>query len=570
MLAPFVLKAAMGEYNDKAGEAGSRADSDLRILVDQLTQQNASLRVTVCTLRDAIDVLKAQLHEYRRTIFGSKSEKPGVVPDFPLQRLLLFPDLLEAQHKQEQQLADLEAAKKEQQDGSSRDSTSGGRGSKSHGRRDSFPDHLPRKTTEHRLPEEERSCCGAPMRPFGTQKTEVLGRIETCYVHEHLREKCVCDHCNVIKIADAEIDRMNDRDLLGTDFVAQVINDRFLGHLPYARLERKLSDEGIDVSRSLLCETVLRAADILEPVYVAVRDDVLSAELVQADDTEILQRNGNKKGKKKVNLWVYRSDERGAFFEITTSRSRDGPKQTLKNYFGRLQTDGHLCFKNLSDAIIGVGCWSHARRYFYNAALSGDELSQLGLSWINAAFKIEKEIRTQDLGTSKDDCQKRKEIRQRHSKPLMDELFAWAESLKSYPPRSPRSKLMKAVNYLLHQRVELLRFLEDGRITDITNNASERALRGPVCGRKNWLFFGNEEGGRRSAILLSLMQTCRELGVNPKIYIADVLRRVATTPATQVDSLIPRHWKSRFYEAARERYERDAKLFASAGVAAAS
>lgn len=86
----------------------------------------------------------------------------------------------------------------------------------------------------------------------------------------------------------------------------------------------------------------------------------------------------------------------------------------------------------------------------------------------------------------------------------------------------------------------------------------ERALRGPVVGRKNWLFFGNEEGARRSAILLSLVQTCRELHVNPKIYVADVLRRVATTPASEVDDLLPRIWKERHYEEARERFERDA------------
>lgn len=538
----------MGEQGKSAGELPDDVD-ELRGLA---TKQGAE----IAALRETIDVLSEQLQGLRRELFGSKSEKGVSDFDVTKQDLLPFEAFLEERRKLEKLKAELEEKKKRKGKPE--------KGADPHGRRREFPAHLPREESSFRLSGEERQCCGQAMRNMGFDKSEVLERIELCYVHVHLREKCVCDRCSTIKVAEAEIDRVFDRALLGTNFVAQLIYDRFLSHVPYARLERKFRDEGLPLSRSLLCETVLRGADVLEPIYDSLREDVLSADLVQSDDTEITQRFGKKKGKKKVNFWVYRSDGRGAFFEITDSRSRDGPATVLADFSGLLQTDGHSCFKSLR-GVTNVGCWAHARRKFFSAAESGDPLAEMAMAMITQIFAVEKTIRELELGDEPEDWGRRIAMRNELSKSTIDDLFAWADDQAANPPRPPKSNLMKAVGYLRNQRDALQAFLLDGRIVDITNNPSERALRGPVVGRKNWLFFGNEEGARRSAILLSLVQSCRELDVNPRIYIADVLRRIAAV--TDAGELLPRRWQSKYGEEARARYEEHAKRFAPSAVA---
>jgi hypothetical protein len=88
-----------------------------------------------------------------------------------------------------------------------------------------------------------------------------------------------------------------------------------------------------------------------------------------------------------------------------------------------------------------------------------------------------------------------------------------------------------------------MRYLEDGDLA-IDNNASERALRRVVTGRKNWLFCGSDEGGRRAAILYSVVATCKAHGIDPWAYLRDVLERIPTHSNRRRAELLPRHWKT--------------------------
>ena len=514
-------------------------DPRIRAFIEGLLATNQSLRDHV--------------RELERMVFGRSSERGRGLADFDVtqQGLLPFVEFLEARRR-------LEERNKNERDDRVHIPA---HDRKKHGRRADFPPHLPRYRHEHLLSEDKRKCCGQEMRRIGFDDTDSLERIEYCYVRVDAKEKCVCDKCGAIRQATGP-ERIFDRSLLGTSFIANLAYERFSNHVPYARFESKLKDEGILLSRSVICESVLRAADLLEPVQKALKADVLAAELVQSDDTEILQRNGNMKGSKKVCFWVYRSGGRGAFFELTDKRSRDGPALVLENFQGLLQTDGHRCFKGLHEGITGVGCWAHARRKYVAAIRGGDKLAEEGYALIQKIFLVEREL--SDLGDSSSDREKRRRVRQELSRSVVEDLGAWVEMHTLNPPRGKKSLFMKAVTYTKNQWQELTRFLEDGRIRDITNNASERALRGPVVGRKNWLFFGSEEGARRSAILLSLVQTCRELGVNAKLYLADVLRRLATTPASEVATLTPRHWNELYGDAAREAYAKELAAIAPA------
>jgi transposase len=106
----------------------------------------------------------------------------------------------------------------------------------------------------------------------------------------------------------------------------------------------------------------------------------------------------------------------------------------------------------------------------------------------------------------------------------------------------PKSPLAAAIGYALRNWVALTRYAEDGRLK-IDNNGAEQALRPIVLGRKNWLFAGSEAAAHRTAILCSLVQTCKHLQVNPFVYLCDAIERVSTHPARLALELTPRQWK---------------------------
>ncbi len=91
----------------------------------------------------------------------------------------------------------------------------------------------------------------------------------------------------------------------------------------------------------------------------------------------------------------------------------------------------------------------------------------------------------------------------------------------------PKSALGEAFTYARNQWAALNRYVEDGDLA-IDNNAAERALRGIPVGRKNWLFAGSDEGGRRAAVLYRLIESAKRVGLNPEAYLKDLLERIPT------------------------------------------
>ncbi len=94
---------------------------------------------------------------------------------------------------------------------------------------------------------------------------------------------------------------------------------------------------------------------------------------------------------------------------------------------------------------------------------------------------------------------------------------------------------------MLRRREPFARFLDDGRIC-LTNNAAERALRGIALGRKSWLFAGSDRGGVRAAAMYTLIGTAKLNDVDPRAWFADVLGRIADTPRSRLDELLPWNW----------------------------
>lgn len=410
---------------------------------------------------------------------------------------------------------------------------------KKKGRRKTFPHHLPVVRTVCELPEEERRCaCGGELEAFSEEVSRELERVETAVVHEIVRKKYACRRCaETVKTAPWR-GRVIEKGLLGPGFLAHVITERFGNHLPYHRLERKYESEGLDLSRSILCNSMARCAELLEPVAAELRREVTCSPVIHTDDTPVVVAESSDGGPRKGRVWIYLNPEGRHCYDFTESRQRDGPARVLGDYRGFIQADAYQGYDQLylPGGATEVGCWAHVRRKFVDAEATDPELSRAAVDRIRKLFFIEAEADRQGLGP-----EARLNLRQAEAAPRVAEFRAWMD--QAALEVLPKGPLGKAIGYARNQWRALTRYLEDGRLS-ISNNAAERALRPFAVGRKNWLFFQRASGGRTASVLMSLLMTAKAAGVDPRQYFRDVLLRIST--CSDVRTLTPHGWKERW------------------------
>jgi transposase len=152
---------------------------------------------------------------------------------------------------------------------------------------------------------------------------------------------------------------------------------------------------------------------------------------------------------------------------------------------------------------------------------------------IDALFDIEREINGHPAN-------QRMERRRKDSLPLVEELEDWMRTERAKLSRS--SPVAEAIDYMLKRWHGFTSFLEDGRIC-LTNNAAERALRGFALGRKSWLFAGSDRGADRAAFMATIIMSAKLNEIDPQAWLADVLARIADTPITKLEQLLPWNWR---------------------------
>jgi transposase len=237
-------------------------------------------------------------------------------------------------------------------------------------------------------------------------------------------------------------------------------------------------------------------------------------------------------------VWVYRGLGGQVFFDMTESHSRDGPRSVLAGFTGYLQADAHRVYDSFfqDGRMIEVGCWAHARRYFIKAEESEPAFAKEAIARIGELYLIERQAK--DAGLSYAGI---RDLRQREALPRLARLRDWMEVTRTKV--FDAGKLADGIDYVLSNWTALSRYCEDGRLK-IDNNDAERALRTVAIGRKNWIFFGNERGGKAAAVMYSLIATCKEHDIDPRTYLRDVLLRIAKT--SDVRELTPYGWKARW------------------------
>jgi transposase len=326
--------------------------------------------------------------------------------------------------------------------------------------------------------------------------------------------------------------------------VAGIVQEKFLYYLPLYRQHQRLQMSGISVSRAALSTWVHRAAELLRPIYEAQLRHILLSKILAMDETPI--RAGCDSGKHKMQrawLWPIYGDSDEIAFTYSPERGRAHVLKSLGGYRGTLLCDGWSAYEHyarIHPEVIHAQCWAHTRRKFERARNAEPEAVAEALELIGQLYLIEKHIREHKLtGEAK------RSYRIEHARPVVEAFFEWCDRQCQRIDLLPSNPLSTAIAYAKHRQGALSVYLSDPDLAIDTNHL-ERAIRPVAIGRKNWMFCWTEIGAERLGIIQSLISTCRLHGVHPYTYLVDVLQRISIHPASAVEELTPRRWKTLF------------------------
>jgi transposase len=396
-----------------------------------------------------------------------------------------------------------------------------------------FPSHLPRVEM---IIQPSQDVSG--MRKIGEEITEELDlKPASLFVRRYIRPRYVSRE-ETFHIGELPA-RVIDKGMAGPGLLSQLICDKFVTHLPFYRQAQRYEQLGFKIAASTLDGWFEASCSLLEPLYEALRQQVLSSTYLQVDETPIAVLDKQKKGETHQGYhWVYHAPEKKlVLFDYRPGRGREGPTQLLKDYQGYLQTDGYIVYEQFEtrDSIVLVGCLAHARRKFEQALDNDAKRAEKVLLWMQELYALERQARENQLSV-----EDRYQLRQAKARPVMEQLGTWL--VEQYAQVLPKSAIGKACHYLVARYNKLYQYLEDGRL-EIDNNWVENTIRPVALGRKNYLFAGSHAGAKRAAIIYSLLGSCKQQGVNPYDYLLDILQRMPEQPVNRLTELLPPNWK---------------------------
>ena len=333
--------------------------------------------------------------------------------------------------------------------------------------------------------------------------------------------------------------------MAATGLLAYIMVAKYCDHLPLYRIQNIFKRRhGVEIDRNTMCHWLKRCAVILGILYEAMRQELISGNYLQIDETFIKLLDPERKGKaQQSNFWVIKRPGAGVLFNFSPSRGHEVAKDMLEGFEGRLQSDGYSAYQTLQGKMAGITpfyCWAHVRRKFYESkeANGGDALWYL--AEIQKLYRVEREARGEEL-----DEEGRATLRIEKSKPVLETIKKRLDRDLGNADILPSSPLGKAIRYALPLWSGLTRYAEEGHgAVEIDNNEAENAIRPTAVGKKNFLFIGHPKAGQMSAIIYTIVENCRMWDINPLEYLCDVLPRVIEHPATRVYELLPRAWKN--------------------------
>jgi transposase len=490
--------------------------------------------------------LKLEIAKLQRDRFGPRSERTARL----LEQMELQLEELEASATEDELAAEVAAGKNSHVAAFTRTRPA----------RKPFPAHLPRERIVVPGPSACNCCGGARLAKLGEDVTETLEVIPRSWkVIQTVREKFTCRDCESISQPPAPF-HVTPRGWAGPSLLAMIMFEKFGQHQPLNRQADRYAREGVPLSLSTLADQVGACTAALMPLFERLRAHVMAAERLHGDDTTVpvLAR-----GKTDIaRAWVYVRDDRpfggpappAAVFYYSRDRRGEHPQAHLASYAGILQADAYGGYDKLyatgrdPGVILEAGCWAHARRKFFIVAdveaaarrkAQGKQPAVISPLCLEAVQRIDKlfDIERDINGCSAD---QRHDMRQAFSAPLVADLHIWMREQRG--KLSGANDVAKAMDYMLKRWAVFAQFLDDGHIC-LTNNSAERALRGIALGRKSWLFAGSDRGGRRAAVMYSLIVSAKMNDVDPQAWMAHVLANIAQHPANRLNELLPWNWR---------------------------
>jgi len=399
---------------------------------------------------------------------------------------------------------------------------------------------LPTVVVRHELDEPDRMCpkCGGRLQPMPgqTEDAEEITVVERRFVlltHQRQKYRCACNGC--VDTAPGPRRLTTHPDARGRryspTFAVEVAIGKYLDHLPLERQARMMRREGLAVDSQTLWDRIEALATVLQPTYEALRQHVLAAPVIGADETwwRWLQGPGGKR------WWAWSVTCADAVaYTILEHRSQEAARQVLNGYGGIVLADGYGAYDALARAgprLTLAHCWAHVRRKFVEAEPHHPTPCGEGLDLIGQLYAVERACPLAAPGADAAEqtaaLEHRTALRAERSAPIVAELRAWAHRQRVLP----ESSVGKAISYMLGLWPGLTRFLEDPRIP-LDNNATERGLRGLVVGRKNHYGSRSKRGTEVAALFYSLIESAKLCGVEPKAYLLQAVHAALTTPGT--------------------------------------
>jgi transposase len=412
---------------------------------------------------------------------------------------------------------------------------------KPHPGRQALPKHLPR--VEQVVACSDATCkqCGGETALIGYDESEVLD-VEPVrfFVRVVKREKRSCRSCKegAVRMADLA-PRIIEKGIASDRMVVETVVSKYCDHVPLYRQESILEREaGLLINRATLDGWVMRVGELLQPLVGVMRKDLLMGGYLQADETIVPVQMHDKRGADhQAYLWQYGNPGGETVFDFRLGRDRAGPKKFLEEWEGILQTDGYAAYDRVGGrGLVHVGCWAHARRKFVDAVKvnKNDAAAIQMVTRMDALFLVDRHAREQELSG-----EQRLAFRSEHALPWVQEIRAECQALA--PSTLPKSLLGQAIAYTLNQWPKLRRIFDYGEV-ELSNNLAENSMRPVALGRKNWLHVGSAQAGPKVAAILSVIESCRRLGVPTKAYLLDILPGMARKTRAEYSQLTPARW----------------------------
>lgn len=495
------------------------------VALEQYLTDISKLTTDISKLSVENDYLKKQLAWFQRQIFGQRSEKfaPTTVD-----HLLLFdlPELPKPEPK---------VIPKHFRNSNSKTST-----------KLSFPEDLPVETTIIDLKEEEKICpnTNKPLIKIGEEVTQKLAhKPGSYYIKEIIRLKYAMPKGTEESILTAALpESILSRCKADESFLADILVKKFADHLPLYRQSEILSRENIFATRQILSQWTVKCGLALKPIYEELCKEVLNSKNVFIDEVPVDMLKPGKGSVHQAYMWVMvggkNSNPACRIYSFKKDRKHSNAAELLKNYTGVVHSDKYGAYEALAckKTFTWCPCWAHVRRKFFEAQEVDSTFARTILRKIKYLFLFER------IAWNHSE-EERLRIRQKHEVPIIDEIIHMVKDRLSNGFSLPKSKFKDALGYLMGLAPYLKNYTTDA-FARLDNNVAERAVRPLVIGRKNWLFLGSEEGGEAAAIILSLVQTCRALGINPREYLENVMRRIMGHSFSKIYELLPHNWSN--------------------------